>query len=91
MKNLETHYLGCHCNSHQHLLKFDLDIDGKNSLLFASMYLDYYPRWYKRIWIAIKYILHINRPCSDFDEWILKHEDVEHLQILLRKYIELTS
>lgn len=79
-----TEYFDCACGSPEHTIRFTLDLDDPPSI-YCDFYLDQYIPWYKRIWVAIKYILKLPPQNAHFDNWIMRLEDTERLIQLLEK------
>jgi hypothetical protein len=71
----------CACHSDEHTLKFTLD----DYDIWASVYLFQYQSFWKRIWIAIKYIFGSHCGEGHWDCFMLKHEDITRLIALLEK------
>jgi hypothetical protein len=67
--------------STEHIVKFHLDLDDGD--LCLDFHLSNYQNWYKRAWVAIKYVFGYKSKYGDFDEIILKDEDVDRLMELL--------
>ena len=90
--NNETEFFECGCYSPEHTLKFTLDPDTgyiKNHKwpeLYTSVFLNPYRNWYQRIWVAIKYVFGYKCKFGHWDTFIMRNEDIERLQTLLKKY-----
>lgn len=87
--SMEEHYFECDCYSPEHLLQFKLfdTIGEDHKTLSAYVFLNPEP-WYKRIWIAVKYIFGYKCRYGHFDEFILNPEDVDKFINLLNKLKE---
>ncbi len=83
-----SHYFECACGSPEHTIRFILDKGerGDFPLIFCDFYLDQYLPWYKRIWVAIKYVLMFKPHNEHFASWVMKNEDVERLQKLCKEF-----
>jgi len=79
--NYIAEYMECKCMSSEHLIKFHLDVDEGE--LCLDIHLADWKPWYKRIWTALKYVFGYKSKYGDFDEVILKDEDVDRLMELL--------
>jgi len=81
LTNYNIEYMECRCMSTEHIVKFHLDLDDGD--LCLDFHLSNYQNWYKRAWVAIKYVFGYKSKYGDFDEIILKDEDVDRLMELL--------
>jgi len=70
-------FFECECGSSEHTMRFV--IDKQDNLIYCDFYLKQFEPWYKRIYIALKYILKMRPHNSHFSSWILKKDDVEKL------------
>jgi len=61
---LETEYFECECYTPEHTVRFTYDPDDGE--LYMSVYLWRWPFW-KRVWIAIKYVFGYTSKFGDFD------------------------
>lgn len=68
--------LQCSCHHHEHKIMFHYmeDIDEWSVLFNLER-----PKWYKRIWIGIKYIFGYGSKYGDYGEVLLRQEDVKYL------------
>jgi len=69
-----TYYFECACGSVEHTLRFSLDKDDP-PIIYGDIYLSHYIPWYKRIYVAFKYIFKISPHHNHFDNWIMRKED----------------
>lgn len=84
-------YFECLCESNEHLVRvnyfvdefYDLEEDG----IYVDLHLNSYEPWYKRIWLALKYIFGFHCKYGHWDNWILKRHDAEKFRNLLDRYI----
>lgn len=74
-------YLECECNSPEHLIKVEL-IDED---FVITVQLVHWRPWWKRIFIAIRYILGLSEPYGHWDCSILKAIDVRRLIAILER------
>jgi hypothetical protein len=61
--------------------------DDERDFMILHVSLRIFVPWYKRIWIAFKYILGI-RNRWNYDEMILLPEDIESLKGFLEEFLE---
>ena len=85
---LERHYFECDCGAPEHMMKFLFIKDEKPPMLFAYFFLNNPDNIFKRIWVAIKYVLGYKCKYGHFDEWILGRDDADRLIGLLENYKE---
>ena len=73
----------CHCTEHQFILGHFID-EGPypDDYYYVSIRLLSDPRWYKRLWYAIKYVFKYD-VAIDYDEIILSKEDTVRLYTTL--------
>lgn len=85
-KYLEHELFICDCEdlSHQFVITYCNDTDDPS--ISVSVKLTTWLAWYKRLWVAIKYIF---KPTTcrfgEYDEIILKPSDAERLQVVVNK------
>jgi len=80
IKNIEG-YMECSCSSTEHLIRFSFD--KEYNFLYLNIHLANCNSWYKRVWVAIKYIFGYKSKYGAFDEFIFKNENVKDLLYLL--------
>lgn len=86
-----THYFDCQCGSSEHTLRFIVDIESTphgDPELYTEVYLNQYRRWYKRLWVAIKYLFGYHCRYGHWDCWILNPDDAQRLKDMCDKVIE---
>lgn len=89
-----TEWLECQCRTPMHALRFELvawtSLAHKDDLILLSTSAALSPlqSWYKRLWCALLFVLWPRYQCQ-FDEWLLRDEDVARLEALLSRYKEL--
>ncbi len=67
----------------EHTLKFVLDpVEGD---IWTDIYLCQFRPWYKRVWVAIKYIFNIKPRTGAWDCTLLRQEEYSKLRNLLDK------
>ena len=79
-----THFFECVCHANEHTIRFTLDKEDNE--IFVSIYLCQFRPWWERIWIALQYIVGINR-CGygHFCNWCLKPEDIGRMRAMLEE------
>ena len=85
-----THYFECACGSAEHTIRFTLDIEDKEDppMIFGDIYLDHYMPWWKRIWVAFKYVFRLPPQNSHFDSWIMYEPDAKRLRNMLDGFLK---
>lgn len=73
-------YIECSCGSPEHLLKFERDEDYV--YVFVLLTTD---GFFKRVWVALKYIFGYKCRYGHFDEILLSKDSVRHLSEFLNK------
>lgn len=93
-------HFSCYCGDPAHTLFVDLDIDPYpeqplhkdfvvNPELYFAIYLDQYRPWYRRLVVAIKYLLGYKSKYGDFSNIVLdSKEQGEELLIIVQSFIE---
>ena len=82
----DTYYFDCVCGSSEHTLRFILNEDEKE--MYTSIFLNQYRNIFKRIWVALKYILGYKCRYGHWDNWILDINDVHKLKQMSETLIE---
>jgi hypothetical protein len=83
-------WFDCTCEGAEHCFRVAY-FEGekpKDYDVYISVHLSPNAPWYKRIWVAIKYIFGKRSPYGDFDEIILDNKQVIELRDMLTDYIE---
>ena len=79
-------YFECVCGTPEHMLRFTTmqqdAHDGENEI-YVEVFLNGYHAWYKRLWVALKYVLGVRQGCGAFDCTILSQDDANKLALLL--------
>ena len=83
----ETEYFECECGSDEHRLIFTYEHAERDwpAGITASVFLHQYNGFWKRCWIAIKYIFGYKCKYGHFDTFMLRHEDAKRLKNLVDK------
>ena len=78
---LKPQYFECDCHSSEHTLRFAWD-DEDNSI-YTTVFLSQYHRFFKRVWMALKYMFGHQSRYGHFDCFIMQPEDAERLKQML--------
>ena len=78
---METEFFECACHSDEHTLKFSYDAEDHQ--LYTSVYLNQYQNVFRRVWVAIKYVLGYRSKYGHWDCFIMQPQDAERLRSLL--------
>lgn len=81
MNNIQ--YFECSCNSPEHTLRFVIDDSDDDKELYTEVHLTEVNSFFKRCWIALKYIFGYKCKYGNWDCWLLKTEDITKLEELL--------
>lgn len=83
MMPLETEFFECECHTPEHVVQFTFDPeDGE---LYMTVFLWKWAFW-KRVWIAIKYVFGYTSKFGDFDGGAsFKQEDLNRLSQLAQR------
>ncbi len=88
---IEDLWIRCSCQAPSHVMVFRLFSDED----YTEVYVDYCmnPIWgfFKRVWLAIKYVLKISDTSGHFNEICLSTEDADKLISHLSKYLLLAK
>lgn len=79
-----SYHLECSCNSDEHELKFT--IEAEEGYIYISTFLNHYRPWYKRAWVAIKYIFGYKCKYGHFDNTLLDSKGVLQLKHIISEY-----
>jgi hypothetical protein len=84
-KKIEYHYVECLCSSCEHVIRFVFDPNEDYGDIWTEIYLNHYHKWYKRIWIAIKYIFGYQSKFGAFDCTLIKPEHYSKIEDLFKR------
>ena len=73
----------CKCESYEHHLIFDYDEDSKE--VYVAVNLIPHKNILKRLWIAIKYVFGYKSRFGQYDEFMLKPEELKKIAGILKK------
>lgn len=87
---MKTEYFTCDCYSPEHTLRFVMhpNEEGWPAELYTEVYLNQYRSFFKRAWVALKYLFNYKSSYGDFDCWLMQPEDAVRLKELLEGYIK---
>lgn len=91
-KEDRTIWIKCDCQHTDHLLEIELDTEyyravgfPDEAVLLISPVLNHYQPWWRRIWIALKYVFKVAPRYSNFfDCVIVRGEDLDNLSKVVR-------
>lgn len=83
MEHMDVTYLDCACYTTEHTLRFVYD--KEDNILYAEMFMSQYHGFFKRCWLAIKYVFGAKCKYGHWDCFILKPTDTHVLRGLLDK------
>jgi hypothetical protein len=84
---MKEEFFGCSCYSHEHTLSMLLDEEDGD--LYTSIFLNQYMGFFKRVWIAIKYVFGYKCVYGHFDCFSMRSEDVDRFIDLLKRKKEI--
>lgn len=77
---METLYADCQCSDFNHTFRFTLDpSDGE---LWLDVRLNRYEPWYRRVWIAVRYVFKRPEAYGHYDITMLREEDYDRISKL---------
>ena len=81
---METSYYDCECGDFDHAFRFSVDPDDGDLTLEAR--LNIFLPWYKRVWLAILYVLGRSEGYGDghYDVTVVREKDYARLVELIR-------
>lgn len=82
MKSFYRTYIECQCEDPSHVLRFTLDYEDGALYVETHLTTDV---WYKRIWLALKYIFGKKSKFGEFSETLLNIEDYSKIRSMLEK------
>ena len=82
-----TELFRCACGSTEHQMVFDHWCDDRDNELFISIHLAKLP-WYKRIWVAVRYIFGGQSRYGAFEEIVMMPEQVSQLIKILQRRLK---
>lgn len=83
---MNNYYFDCECSDFNHTFRFVYD--QTDNAVWLEVRLNQYLPWYKRVWVALKYIFKCRPAYGHYDTTILRHEDLGKLDDLLNRVVE---
>lgn len=84
---MDKHYIECDCHSDEHVLRFAIDSDDGE--LYLSTFLHHYQAWYKRVWIAVKYVFGYKSKYGHFDCTVMSGDNLYRLREVCDQAIDI--
>lgn len=81
---MQTEYFECSCHSPEHTLSLAFDDDEDLPAIYGHVFLGENP-WYKRVWMAVKYVFGYKCKYGHFDEFVFNPEDCDRMIGLFKK------
>jgi hypothetical protein len=79
---MEQHYFECQCSDFSHVFRFVMD--EEDGQVHLESQLDMWSPWYKRLWLALFYVLGLQRRgYGHYDVTLVRLEDFHRLHDLL--------
>ena len=93
LNEFKNHYLECDCSSAEHVIRYSFDPDAKlndptDDYIYTTTFLNQYRSFWKRIWIAIKYIFGYKCKYGHFDCAMINKNEATSLRDFLNEFIE---
>lgn len=73
----------CNCHSFEHMAIFYKD--EETGLLYVSISLKTYDKFFKRLWVGLKYAFGYKSRFGEWDEFLFKEKDEQQLLEFLKK------
>jgi len=80
--HMYNEYYECQCSTPEHTLVFSIDEDDGS--VYTSIYLNQYNSFFKRVWIAIKYVFGYKSKYGHWDSTILNKKDYSRFIAMIR-------
>ena len=80
---MRSEKLICSCFSDEHNLQFTYDEEDK--VIYTTIYLHQYRSFFKRVWVAIKYIFGYHCKYGHWDTFNFDPEDYQKIIDLIKK------
>jgi len=83
-----TEYFDCQCSCSEHVIRFMYmgAYGGDEPSLYFDIFLGQHMGFFKRVWVAIKYIFGYKCKYGHFDNWLFKLEDAQRLRAMVDRY-----
>lgn len=79
---MKSHFVVCSCQSSEHTLRFIYDSDAEE--LYCEVQLNQYRGLFKRLLVAIKYVLGYKCKYGHWDNTIVSRDEMEKLYFFLK-------
>lgn len=76
-------HFDCACSDIAHTIRFYSDADPDYEEFGLEVALNHYLPWYKRVWVAVKYVFGFKADYGQYDSWILDSNDRKRLRELM--------
>lgn len=86
-----TEFFECACGSDEHTLRFTLSLDDDEPELYTHVYLRNWQGFWKRCWIALKYVCGYTSKYGHWDCFIMRPEDAARLSTLCTRLSAFTN
>lgn len=80
-----NHFFECRCGSYEHTLRFVINKTDKE--IYTSIFLNQWRSWWKRAWVAVRYLFGYKCTYGEWDHWALCLNDVERLRDMCNDFI----
>lgn len=87
-EEIKKEYFECSCFSEEHTLRFTLYPAEEDSPpdLFTSVFLNQHRGFFRRLWIAFRYLFGYKCRYGHWDCFLLNPKDVDRMILLLQAY-----
>lgn len=85
-----TLHVVCECTAPEHIVQFAQfePEDGKpEECCFVSVQLSPYHPWYKRVRLAVRYVMGLREKCGHWDCTLMGRAEAEKLYVFLGKFL----
>ena len=81
-----TYYFECDCGADEHTLRFTLCKDEDDLCIYTSIYLNGWHPWWKRIWMATRYVFGYKSRYGHWDCWMMRADDADRLKSMIEDF-----
>lgn len=85
---MKHEYVECNCSCEYHTLRFTWDPDPECPEVYVSVFLNPYFGFFRRLWLAIKYIFGFKSKYGHFDETVLMHDQLKQIRGLCDRFLQ---
>lgn len=89
MKYLQAEYLTCDCSSDEHTMRFTFaagETSQDSSEVYTSVFLNQYRSVWRRIWVAVRYVMGYKSKYGHWDCFSFNVEEAIRLRKLLQEF-----